>query len=205
MTAHREQIARVVASVEPLDALEAEHRGAVLEWIGSGAELYRLEPPDRPPMHLVSYFVPFDDATGSLLLTDHRKSGLVLPPGGHCEAGELPWQTVRRECVEELAVEAAPLPWVGTGPLFVTVTETRGTAVRRHTDVSLWHVIDVARSDPRLRLDPGEFDGGHWLSFDELLALPLDRLDPHAHRFARKLRARHVRARGVASSLPREP
>lgn len=202
MTADREQIARVVASVEPFDALEAEHRGAVLEWIGSGAELYRLVPPDRPPMHLVSYFVPFDEATGSLLLTDHRKSGLVLPPGGHCEAGELPWQTVRRECVEELGVEAAPLPWLGTGPLFVTVTATQGTAVRRHTDVSLWHVIDVARSDARLRLDPREFDGGHWLSSDELLALPLDRLDPHTHRFARKLRARRGTARCGAAARP---
>jgi 8-oxo-dGTP pyrophosphatase MutT (NUDIX family) len=191
MSEDRQKIARVVAAIDPADALEAEHQGAVLDWINSGAGLHRLVPPDQPPMHLVSYFVPFDATAGSLLLTAHRKSGLTLPPGGHCEVGELPWQTVQRECVEELGIPAAALPWLGTEPLFVTVTETQGTAVRRHTDVSLWHVIGVERTDQRLRLDPGEFDGARWLSFDELLAEPVDSFDPHMHRFARKLRSRH--------------
>ena len=188
MSADREEIARAVASIEPVDALEAEHRGVVLEWIGSDAELYRVVAPDVPPTHLVSYFVPFDSTAGSVLLAEHRKSGLVLPPGGHCEAGELPWQTVERECVEELGIPAVALRWIGSEPLFVTVTETQGTAVRRHTDVSLWYVIEVARSDRRLRPDAGEFDGACWLSFDEVLAEPVDRFDPHMHRFTRKLR-----------------
>lgn len=189
MSAHRDRIARTVALIEPVDMLEAEHRAAVVEWIESGDELYRLTAPDHPPMHLVSYFVPFDPAEGSVLLAAHRKSGLVLPPGGHCEPGELPWQTVRRECVEELGVPALALPWLGSGPLFVTATETQGSVVPRHTDVSLWHVIEVARADRRLHPDPGEFDGVRWLSFDELLTEPIERLDPHMHRFARKLRS----------------
>ncbi|MFE3638793.1 NUDIX hydrolase [Streptomyces cellostaticus] len=188
----REKIARVVALIEPADVLEADHQKAALEWIDSGAGLHRIVPPDQPPMHLVSYFVPFDDATGSMLLTEHRKSGLILPPGGHCEVGELPWQTVRRECVEELGISASAVPWLGPEPLFVTVTETQGLAVRQHTDVSLWHVIEVASNDHRLRLDPGEFDGARWWSFDELLSEPVDRFDPHIHRFARKLRSRHT-------------
>jgi 8-oxo-dGTP diphosphatase len=189
VSAHREEIARTAALIEPVDALEAQHRGAVLDWIDSGDQLYRLTPPDEPAMHLVSYFVPFDPAVGSVLLAAHRKSGLVLPPGGHCEAGELPWQTVQRECVEELGIPAVALPWLGTKPLFVTVTETQGCTVARHTDVSLWHVIEVERDSHRLCPDPGEFDGVCWLSFDELLAEPITRLDPHMHRFARKLRA----------------
>jgi 8-oxo-dGTP pyrophosphatase MutT (NUDIX family) len=183
------EIARVVGRIEPVDELEAAHRGAVLEWIGSGDELYRLVPPDQPPMHLVSYFVPFDPACGSVLVAAHRKSGLDLPPGGHCEVGELPSDTVRRECVEELGIPAIALPRFGAEPLFVTVTETQGSVVRRHTDVSLWHVIEVEREDRRLRPDAGEFDGVRWLSFDELLAEPVERFDPHMHRFARKLRA----------------
>jgi hypothetical protein len=73
-------------------------------------------------------------------------------------------------------------------PLFVTVTQTQGSAVRRHTDVSLWYVIELARADTRLRPDPGEFDGVRWFSLDELEAEPLERLDPHTHRFAAKLR-----------------
>ncbi|MBR7826560.1 NUDIX domain-containing protein [Actinospica sp. MGRD01-02] len=187
MISNREQIARIIASIDPVDAVEQDHRRAALEWIDSGAELYRSVPPDQPPMHLVSYFVPFDTRTGSVLLAAHRKSGLELPPGGHCEAGELPWQTVQRECVEELAVPAAALPGLGTDPLFVTVTQTQGSAVRRHTDVSLWFVIDVDPADARLRPDPGEFDGVRWLSVEQLLAEPIEAFDPHMHRFARKL------------------
>ena len=190
MTEHREEIARTVASIDPVDSTEADHRRAVLDWIDSGDELYRLVPPDRPPMHLVSYFVPFDQATDSVLLTAHRKSGLVLPPGGHCEPGELPWQTVQRECVEELGIAAVALPRLGTRPLFVTVTETQGSTVRRHTDVSLWYVIALDHEDQRLRPDPGEFDGVHRRPIDALLAEPVERFDPHMHRFARKLRDR---------------
>jgi hypothetical protein len=85
--AYREEIAWTVALIEPVDAVEAEHRAAVLDWIDSGGQLYRLVPPDQPPMHLVSYFVPFGSAQGSMLLSSHRKSGLVLPPGGHGEVG----------------------------------------------------------------------------------------------------------------------
>lgn len=189
MSTHREEIAWTVALIEPVDELEAEHQRDALDWIDSGGELYRLVPPDQPPMHLVSYFVPFDAATDSLLLTAHRKSGLMLPPGGHCEVGELPWQTVLRECVEELGIPAVALPAIGPEPLFVTVTETRGSSVGLHTDVSLWYVIELASEDRRLRPDPGEFDGVRWLSIDELLIEPVERFDPHMHRFARKLRA----------------
>lgn len=186
----REEIARTIDSIEPVDAWERTHRRVVREWIDSGAELYRRTAPDQPPMHLVSYFVPFDPATGSVLLTAHRKSGLTLPPGGHCDAGELPWQTVRRECEEELGVPAAAVPSWGAQPLFVTATETQGPAVPRHTDVSLWYVIELARTDARLRPDPREFAGVRWLSLDEVLAEPIGSLDPHMHRFTRKLGAR---------------
>jgi 8-oxo-dGTP diphosphatase len=187
VSSHHEEIARIVASINPADTIEAEHQHAVLRWIDSGAELYRRVPPDQPPMHLVSYFVPFDAARDCVLLTAHRKSGLVLPPGGHCEAGELPWQTVERECLEELAISAVAMAGLGSEPLFITVTDTQGSIVRRHTDVSLWFVVELDRTDGQLRPDPAEFDGVHWLSFEELLATPIDVLDPHIHRFARKL------------------
>jgi hypothetical protein len=34
---YREEIAQTVALIEPGDDIEAEHRGVVLDWIGSGA------------------------------------------------------------------------------------------------------------------------------------------------------------------------
>lgn len=54
--------------IELLDEVEAGHRETVLEWIGSGAPLYRTRPPDEPDRHLVSCFVPYDVASGALML-----------------------------------------------------------------------------------------------------------------------------------------
>jgi hypothetical protein len=83
--AYREEIVRTVALIEPVDAVEAEHRAAVLEWIDSGGQLYRLVPPDQPPMHLVSYFVP------STLLRAQCFSRRIGNPVSFC----LPVDTVR--------------------------------------------------------------------------------------------------------------
>lgn len=182
------EVRALVAALSPCDALEAEHQATTLAWIDSGAALFRTAPPDVPPMHLVSYFVPFDARTGSVLLAAHRKSGLDLPPGGHCEPGESPWQTACRECVEELGIPAVDLPEVGPRPLLLSVTQTRGDLPGQHTDVSLWYVLAVEADDPSLRPDPREFAGVRWLTLDALLAEPIARFDPHMHRFARKLR-----------------
>jgi 8-oxo-dGTP diphosphatase len=190
----RAAITHTIRDLDPLDNVERTHQHAVLDWIASGAELYRTIPPDTPPMHLVSYFVPFDRETNSVLVTAHRKSGLDLPPGGHCEPGELPWQTVERECVEELGVPAVPADLIGPRPLFLTVTDTRGAA-GRHTDVSLWHVLDLAATNPACRPDPREFASVRWLPLDRLLAEPISRFDPHMHRFTHKLRAALTSAR----------
>jgi 8-oxo-dGTP pyrophosphatase MutT (NUDIX family) len=95
---------------------------------------------------------------------------------------------VERECVEELDVPAVPIPVLGERPLFVTVTQTRRT-VGRHTDVSLWFVLDIAADDPRLRPDPREFAGVRWLTPEQTLAEAVDGFDPHMHRFTRKLQA----------------
>ena len=50
----RTAIARIVRELDPLDDVERGHQAAVRDWIDSGAELYRVAPPDTPPMHLVS-------------------------------------------------------------------------------------------------------------------------------------------------------
>lgn len=184
----RAAVTRAVAELDPSDRVEQEHRAEVLDWIASGAQLYRTVPPGTPPMHLVSYFVPFDKRRGELMLTAHRKSGLTLPPGGHGEPGETLWQTAQRECVEELGIPALSIAAVGDRPLFVTVTKTRH-AVGRHTDVSLWFVLDVAADNPHLRPDPREFAGVQWFTPEQALAEPIEGFDPHMHRFTRKLQA----------------
>src|SRR5215469_5662675 len=100
----------------------------MLDWMTSGQQLFRTAKPATPPKHLVVYFVPVDPVNRCLLLGDHRKSGLWLPPGGHVEDGEDPRAAVRREAGEELGIAAEFHPGLGereeaagNGPFFLTV------------------------------------------------------------------------------------
>ena len=95
-------IGGLVAGVRPVDAQEAADQAATMQWIESGLPLFRTPAPATLPKHLVSYFVPLDAPARSVLLGDHVKSGLWLPPGGHVEEGEDPRVTVERETLEEL-------------------------------------------------------------------------------------------------------
>jgi 8-oxo-dGTP pyrophosphatase MutT (NUDIX family) len=174
----RELIASLVAGVRPHDAREAADQADILGWVASGQPLFRTVPPDVPPKHLVSYFVPVDKRRRSVLLGAHRKSGLWLPPGGHVEDGEDPRQTVLREALEELGIR----PAVAEEPFFLTVTPTN--ASNSHLDVSLWFLIEVGQ-DAELRPDPREFSDVRWLPLSQ--GWPDGPYDPEMSRFAAKL------------------
>ena len=166
--------------IRPLDALEQRHLGDAMEWVESGAQLFRIEKPATPRKHLVSYFAVVDD--GYILLVDHRNAQLWLPTGGHVEFGEDPRATVVRELREELSIEV-PLEEIGP-PILVTVTETVGLT-SGHVDVSLWYAVKGNRFAP-LAFDAEEFNEAKWFHFDDA---PLNRSDPHLGRFLSKLRA----------------
>ncbi|GAC1562585.1 MAG: NUDIX hydrolase [Herpetosiphon sp.] len=178
----RASIARLIGSIPPFDELEREHLLATQLWIDTGAPLFRIAKPDRPPQHLVSYFVVLDRIREQILLVDHRSAHLWLPGGGHVEVDEDPRQTVCRELAEELGLEAE-FTW--PEPLFLTVTRTVGSDPG-HTDVSLWYVLTGdCRHVPSF--DDREFHAIRWFGFCDL---PWDRVDPHMQRFMAKLRAR---------------
>jgi 8-oxo-dGTP diphosphatase len=178
----RDKIVKAVAAIEPVDQLEREHRDSTIEWIRSGAPIFRTQKPDVPPKHLVSYFALVDEQRRKVLLVDHKLAGLWLPSGGHVEPGEDPRATVIRELAEELNLAAE---FIYPDPLFITVTRTVG-GDGGHTDVSLWYLLrgDISRA---IEFDRGEFHGVRWFGFDEI---PFERSDPHMRRFVAKVRAR---------------
>jgi 8-oxo-dGTP pyrophosphatase MutT (NUDIX family) len=181
----RALVSDLVSGVTPLDAREAADQADILDWVASGQELFRTIPPATPPKHLVVYFVPVDRANRCLLLGDHRKSGLWLPPGGHIEAGEDPRQAVIRETREELGITAEFHPqFGGKRPFFLTVTPTNGAG--NHLDVDLWFVLHVDRTAP-LHPDPREFAGVRWFELDERQDWPVTTYDPEMPRFVSKL------------------
>lgn len=174
----RSEIHQIVSSIHPLDALERDHIHFVRHWIESGREIFRIEKPSTPDTHLVSYFVIANSEMDQILLVDHKKAELWLPPGGHVEPGEDPMETVRREAKEELGIEAE---FLFHEPILLTVTKTVGN-VAKHTDVSLWYLL---KGDPNqaLNFDPDEFHQIRWFGINEI---PFGKSDPHMQRFIQK-------------------
>jgi 8-oxo-dGTP diphosphatase len=186
-------ISNLASAVRPVDEQESADQAGIADWIESGSPLFRTVPPATPPTHLVVYFVPLDAVGRCVLLGDHVKSGLWLPPGGHVDEGEDPRRAVEREAIEELGIEASFHPRVGRDlPFFLTANPTLGA--QSHVDVSMWFVLDCGRA-AALQPDPREFRSVRWYNIDEQPGWSANQFDPQMNRFIRKLKA----------ALPRDP
>ncbi len=176
----RNKITQLLKSITALDALEEQHLQSTMHWVLSEEEIFRIEKPDTPNKHLVSYFAPIDLKEGKILLVHHRKANLWIPAGGHVEINEHPTDTVSRELKEELFIEA---DFLMPEPLFLTVTPTSASG-RVHIDVSLWYIL---RGDASLQLsfDEREFYSIKWFKYDEI---PYSSSEPHMKRFITKLK-----------------
>jgi 8-oxo-dGTP diphosphatase len=191
----------LVAKITPLDVLESEHIADTLRWLESTDDVFRRSKPALPERHLVSYVVVLDRDNFDVFLVDHVNAGLFLPPGGHVEPDEHPAATARRECREELGIEASFSD--SSTPAFVTVTTTVGLDAG-HTDVSLWFVSDGSRN-LEMTLDQVEFCGSRWWTLEEVTSTTGERFDPHFHRFMTKalwLDSAARPAKGAPSSVP---
>lgn len=175
----RSALTEVVGSLSAFDKLEHQHIHETTFWIQSGAPIFRVEKPDIPAKHLVTYFVLFDEEARAILLVDHKKAQLWLPPGGHVEKDEHPCDTVMRECFEELGIEAA---FWKEDPFFLTSTVTVELTAG-HTDVTLWYILKGSQHTA-YSFDTEEFSAIKWFHFDEI---PYEKSDPHMQRFINKL------------------
>jgi 8-oxo-dGTP pyrophosphatase MutT (NUDIX family) len=179
----KDSIKNEVGAIKASDALEEAHIKDTLDWIESGADLFRIKKPDVPLKHLVSYFVVVDPRQKSLLLVDHILAQLWLPTGGHVEVNEHPRDTAVREAKEELNLKASFLN--NEKPFFITATETVGLTPG-HTDVSLWYLLKGSTHD-FITFDKSEFNDVEWFTFKEILESDQSIFDPHMHRFTKKL------------------
>ena len=177
-TALKPMIIDLVSGIEPADDLGREHRRDALSWLAATDDIFRRVKPLTPSPHLVSYFLLVDRPAGSVLLCDHRLSGLWLPTGGHVEPGEHPADTVRREVIEELGVAAEFDKAFHDKPFFLTVTETVGGPEIRHVDVSLWFALAGHAGQP-LQPDQREFTQVRWWTPAELRQASPNRFEPH--------------------------
>ena len=173
----RSQIREEIAAIEPLDSSERQDIESIVQWIDSGAELFRRTKPATPPKHLISYFVLVDGEY--VLLVAHKNSGRWLPTGGHVDPNEHPVSTVKREAREELGVAAQ---FLIERPIIASTISTVGLTAG-HTDVCLWYALKAKRSDTFV-FDQTEFTEVRWFHITEA---PLSKSDPYLERFLKKL------------------
>ena len=177
-TALKSSITDLVSGIESIDDLAREHRQDALSWLAETDDIFRRVKPRTPSPHLVSYFLLVDREAESVLLCDHRLSGLWLPTGGHVEPGEHPLATVQREVVEELGITGQPDQAWGDRPFFLTMTETVGSPATRHVDVSFWFAL-AGRVGQALQPDQREFAQVRWWTPAELSRTGLTGFEPH--------------------------
>ena len=179
----RQTIREVVTAVTPGGPGESAARRSVLDWIDSGAPLFRVAGA-VPPRHLAVYFALV--AEGALLQIDHVKAGTWLLPGGHVDT-EPPWEAVVREAREELGIAAEPHPATGPVPIYLTESVTLGPGA--HTDVTLWFALAGDRS-AALTPDPAEIRRTRWVPLAEVAAWSAEGYAPDQVRaFVAKLTA----------------
>jgi len=179
----REELMQLVNAITPHDERESKDQQQVTEWLAGNEPIYRIQKPDVPPMHLVSYFAIVDPRTNKMLLQDHLLAKLWVPAGGHVDPNEDPAETAQRECKEELGFAA---PFLGERvPHFVTATTTNGQG--QHTDVSLWYLLQADENTP-LVVEDDKFNEVRWWKIDDILASPPSLFDPELHRFITKIK-----------------
>lgn len=180
----RSVVRDLVAGICPHDLREEHDQKHILDWIDSGAQLFRLAKPITPPQHLAVYAALLDEESGTLLYGHHAKARAFLMPGGHVDDGEDPRRTVTRELDEELGYVPPFHQAFGRDPFFVSVSQTRGQD--SHADVTLWFAFAASRTAP-ITPDPAEFSQVRWFPLDE----PIDdqRFGPEVGRAVAKLSA----------------
>lgn len=120
--------------------------------------------------HFCAYFVPFNPETKTLLIGDHKKSGLWLMPGGHIDQGESLLETVNREIEEELGVKnfftQRPEPFL----LSITEIKHDIRPCKKHFDI--WHLVETDGSN--FNIDYTEYKEVRWVSILEARKLVTD-------------------------------
>ena len=151
------------------DALAALVRASVVAW----ADLPFGDPDATTTFlrHFDQLAAPFDEdadpahvtgsamvtGPGGVLLHQHKKLGRWLPPGGHIDPGETPWEAAVREVREETGLAAAH-PRLAPVVVRVDVHETGWGHV--HLDLC-YHLTASGPPDP----PPGESQAVRWFDW----------------------------------------
>lgn len=185
----KQEIIDLIDKIIPFDDVEKEHQKDTLDWLKSGVEIFRIAKPATPLKHLVCYTVLYDAKEKKILLLEHKNAGILLPSGGHVDKNELLYETVKRELQEELGMEADFFQENWKIPFFIHQVKTIGKTAG-HIDVNSWYILKGDSQKPlnsKAAEFKKEFGNYKWYTLDEILEMPIEKLDVSMHRFTRKL------------------
>lgn len=174
-----QQLLEQLRGYEPANAVEAEHREAMVSLLTSRGEPFSRD--HFVPGHFTASCFIVDDR-GRLLLHHHRRLDRWLQMGGHVEGIETTAAAALREGAEESGLDDLRLEGEGIFDLDVhAIPPYRGEPAHRHFDVR--YAARTMNPDA-VRLDRAESLELAWVSLEGAAALMSDR---ESHRVLRKL------------------
>ena len=148
-----------VAAREPVDERE---RVSIERFL---AEVPRLERPfdeHADPVHITASALVV--GRRGIVLLHHKSLGIWVQPGGHIDAGELPWEAAVREAIEETGL---PVRLSADPPELAHVDVHPGP--RGHTHLDLRYLAEAGDADPSP--PPGESQEVAWFDWPEAMAV----------------------------------
>jgi 8-oxo-dGTP pyrophosphatase MutT (NUDIX family) len=161
---HRALIRASVLAREPVDAREEASLTAFIEHFDRLVDPCNEHADD---VHVTASAILV--GRRGVVLHLHKRLQKWLQPGGHIDAGELPWAAALREASEEtgLEVELAQVAPPESAPALAHVDVHPGP--RGHTHLDLRYIVVGADADP----DPpaGESQQVRWFSWDDAVEI----------------------------------
>ncbi|MBI4935659.1 MAG: GNAT family N-acetyltransferase [Actinobacteria bacterium] len=139
----RDRIRADVAARRPVDARERQAIADFLRLYDGLSEPFS-ETADR--VHVTGSAIVVTTDRRRVLLHKHKRLGLWLQPGGHIDAGELPWEGSLREAREETGLPASLV--LGADPLPTLVHVDVHPGPRKHTHLDLRYLVEAPHVDP---------------------------------------------------------
>lgn len=155
------QIVSAVAARRPVDARE---RVSIAEFLQVVPTLPAPFSEEAGKVHVTGSAIVVTEDRRRVLLHRHKRLGIWIQPGGHVDAGELPWDGALREAAEETGL---PVRFPADGPSLVHLDVHPGPRGHRHHD--LRYLVESPHVDPAP--PEGESQDVQWLPWRDAIRI----------------------------------
>ena len=158
-------VRRVLDDVAARTPVDDRERHSIERFLAVVPTLARPFDEDADPVHITASALIVGPR--GIVLHRHKRLGIWVQPGGHIDAGELPWDAAVREAVEETGLPARLLDDGGDAHELAHVDVHPGP--RGHTHLDLRYLLEAGDADPAP--PPGESQDVVWLDWQAALAV----------------------------------